>query len=185
MPSALFSDFSLSSIRLTNGQIILRPFRLDDVEAHLEGEDEEQVKWISGGKSTRMSVQEWIKRNEESWKTGGLIFNFAIEHAQEGKVIGMVEANTDTGIEGICPGDANISYGLYPEARGKGYATMAVNLLIPFLKQRGLRRAVIRVHPDNVSSLSVPLRCGFEKGRHLLRMRDGQTLQFFYAILNP
>ena len=57
----------------------------------------------------------------------------------------------------------NISYGIYPEARGKGYAVEAVKLLMQFLKKLGHKRTIIRVNPQNVASLSVPRKLGFEE----------------------
>ena len=136
---------------------------MEDAEKHLSGDDESQIKWLSGGKSTLESVQNWIRKNSESWQTGGHVFNFALWTA-EGNLVGMVEANTDdSSIEGLEKGDANISYSLYPDARGKGYVTRAVDLLLEFLRSRGIKRAVIRVHPENINSMGVPLRSGFKE----------------------
>lgn len=154
----------MQNIELTDGVIKLRPFRFEDAEAHLAGEDEEQVKWVSGGKSTLETVQKWIKENQEYWQASGTKFNFAIESNEENKLVGMVEANTDSSsIEGLQDGDANISYSLYPEARGKGYVTHAVALVADFLKEKGLKRAVIRVNPQNEASFNVPKRSGFQE----------------------
>lgn len=94
---------------------------LKDVEEHLAGEDEEQIKWLSGGKSTRETIRNWIQRNQEYWEKDGPIFPFAIVEEKTQTVIGMVEANTDDErVEGIQKGEATISYGLYPFARRKG-----------------------------------------------------------------
>ena len=147
--------------RLTDRTISLRPFKLEDAKEHISGEDAEQINWLSGGKSTLEGVQDWIKKNQQYWENDGPIFNFAIVNA-DNKLVGMIEANSSyEEIEGLQKGDVNISYGLYPSARGKGYASRAVDLMISFLRQKGFQRAVIRVDPNNKDSLKVPQRTGF------------------------
>ena len=147
---------------LTDGTILLRHFRLEDAENHLAGEDAEQVRWLSGGRGTLPGVLAWIEANQRHWQAGGPVFNFAIVHAHTGTLLGMVEANTDyLRIAGLHEGDANISYGLYPGARGHGYASRAVALVMDFLQSRGIRRAVIRVDPRNTPSVRVARRLGY------------------------
>jgi RimJ/RimL family protein N-acetyltransferase len=145
--------------QLTDGTILLRPFRPEDAKAHLAGEDIEQVRWLSGGRASMAGVLAWIHSSQLHWQAGGPVFNLAITNAHSGTLLGMVEANTDhRRIIGLREGDANISYGLYPAARSRGYATRAVVLVMEFLQSRGLRRAVIRVDPRNTTSSRVALR---------------------------
>jgi RimJ/RimL family protein N-acetyltransferase len=168
--------------QFTDGVISIRPFILEDAPEHLAGEDDEQVKWLSGGKGTLDGIQGWIARAQTYWRQDGPVFTFAIVDTT-GKLIGMVEANTDSArIQGIQPGDANISYGLYPFARRHGYATRAVNLVTEFIASKGVQRAVIRVHPDNARSLMVPERCGFAQQRTMLT-RGGDPLVVFVKQL--
>ncbi|HVT01400.1 MAG TPA: GNAT family N-acetyltransferase [Patescibacteria group bacterium] len=159
--------------------IKLRPFELEDAEEHLAGEDEEQIKWLSGGKGTIEGVRDWIKKNKEQWENNGHILNFAITDKQSGKLLGMIEANGHSQeLEGLEEGDVNISYGLYPFARGKGYATNAVNLILKFLKEKGFKRAIIKVNPNNKDSLKIPLRCGFVEGKTIIT-KDKEKLIIF------
>lgn len=154
--------------QFTDGVITIRPFELTDAAEHLAGEDDEQIKWLSGGKGTLAGIQDWIARAQRFWSDGGPVFTFAIVDASE-TVVGMVEANTDRAmIPDLQAGDANISYGLYPFARRQGYATRAVHLAMGFIASRGIQRAVIRVHPDNARSLLVPQRCGFTQERTIV-----------------
>src|SRR5262249_38372451 len=83
------------------------------------------------------------------------------ERAHRRALLGMVEANTDARIAGLHEGDANISYGLYPGARGHGYDSRAVAIVMNFLQSRGIRRAVIRVDPRNAPSARVARRLGY------------------------
>jgi hypothetical protein len=65
------NDGRSHGVELTDGMIRLSPLRLDDVDAHLAGEDTELVRWLSGGVSTRQSVQDYIRRSMEQWESGG------------------------------------------------------------------------------------------------------------------
>ena len=161
----------------TDGIIVLKPFKLKDAKLHLSGEDKEQQKWLSGGKSNLKSVEDWIKKNRKYWKNEGPIFNLAVWDKEI--LVGMVEANIDKEkIEGMKKGQANISYGIYPKYRGKGYAARVVNLFLKILKSKKVTYALIRVNPKNVKSLKIPIKCGFkESGK--IKTREGNTLKLF------
>jgi len=161
---------------LTDDEIVLRPFTVADVPAHLAGDDAEQAKWL-GGKSTEESARSWIQTNQEHWKTGEPIYNFAIRNAED-QLVGWVEANVDHEGLGLSEGDANISYAVYPHARGKGYVGKAITLLESFLAEKGIKRSVIRVSPENTASLAVPMRLGYDdKGDGV--SKDGDLLRTF------
>ncbi len=90
----------------------------------------------------------------------------------------MVEVNLDyEKIEGLQNGDVNISYAIYPTERRKSYATMAVNLIIDFLKEKQLVRVVLQISPDNKKSLKVPLSCGFQSP-YEIETKNGKMLVF-------
>jgi RimJ/RimL family protein N-acetyltransferase len=170
-------------VSLTDEVVVLRPFTLADVDAHLTGEDVEQVKWLSGGTSTRESVTAWILRNQKFWADNGPVFNFAVRDARTNDLMGMVEANQDReDIDGLFEGDANISYGLYPKYRGQGYVARALVLFERFLREQGVRRGVIRVEPENLASVAVPRRLGYDE-RNPIIARDGTTLLMFIKDL--
>ncbi len=61
------------------------------------------------------------------------------------------------------PGDAEISYWLGRNFRGRGLATQAVRLMVrdTLRSWPGLRRIVAYVHPENSASVSVLQRAGF------------------------
>jgi RimJ/RimL family protein N-acetyltransferase len=167
--------------RLTDGELVLKPFELGDAADHLAGDDDQQARWL-GGKSTEASVRGWILRNKEHWKNDGPVYNFSVRDAA-GRLIGMVEANTNyQALRGVDEGDANISYAIYPQARRKGYASRAVTLLETFLAGRGMRRSVIRVPPENMASLGVPRRLGYEDTGKITA-EDGEDVRVFVKDL--
>ena len=141
--------------------ILIKPFSIEDAGKQLRGEDDEIRKWLTEGQvSTLESVTNWI----QSWQDDGTVFPFAIWTIEDKTLVGMVEARTHwETIEGLEDGDANISYCLYPDYRGKGYVTRAIKLIQEFLILKRIKRAIIRISPDNVNSLKVPPRCGFQK----------------------
>jgi ribosomal-protein-alanine N-acetyltransferase len=74
---------------------------------------------------------------------------------------------------GLRPGEAEISYWLGRQFRGRGWATDAVKqtVMAAFHSHPGLCRVVAYVHPDNKGSAAVLKRVGFE--RFDVRPSDG------------
>ena len=174
-------DGERAQSNLGDGTVILRPFTLGDIESHLAGEDAELRRWLSGRTSTVDSVRRWILHAQEQWRDGGPAITFAICHGAD--VVGMVEANTDAAsLVGLAPGDANISYGLYPDHRGKGCAIRAVRLLERFLLDRGVTRAVIRANPGNIASVRVAEQLGYADCG-VVTGGDGQRLRLYVKAL--
>jgi RimJ/RimL family protein N-acetyltransferase len=143
--------------------VVLRHFRPEDALVHLRGEDEAITRWLSGGVSTEDSVSRWIQSNGDNWSSDGPRFAFAIQ-SLVGELMGVVEVNVDhSHFAGLEPGDANVSYGLYPQHRGKGFATSALRHARDFMISKDVKRAVIRVEPENVNSIRLAERCGYEQ----------------------
>ncbi|WP_234335416.1 MULTISPECIES: hypothetical protein [Streptomyces] len=61
----------MHEVKLPDGIITLSPLRLDDAEAHLAGEDEPLVRWLSGGPGTREGVDTNIRHCLEQWEMAG------------------------------------------------------------------------------------------------------------------
>ena len=141
--------------------VVLRHFRPDDASAHLKGEDKAISMWLSGGISTEDSVTRWIQSNEDNWASDGPRFAFAIQ-TPGGELVGMIEFNVDySHFAGLQPGDANVSYGLYPQYRGRGLATSALRNIREFMISKGVKRAIVRIEPENVNSARLAERCGY------------------------
>ncbi|MFF8377901.1 GNAT family N-acetyltransferase [Streptomyces sp. NPDC015661] len=148
---------------LSDGIITLSPLRLEDVDAHLKGEDELLVRWLNGGPGTREGVEAYFRHCREQWATAGPLRAFGIRAGDDKVLAGTVDLRF-TG-EGLAPGQVNVAYGLYPSWRGHGLATRAVLLASRYAAAEGAREAVIQVDPENPASAAVALRAGFTPGR--------------------
>jgi RimJ/RimL family protein N-acetyltransferase len=145
-------------LELTDGVIRLSPLCLEDVDPHLAGEDAELVRWLSGGISTRQSVEEYIRRCMEQWEAGGLVHAFGVRAGSD-ELVGTIEVQFDQPY--LQPGTVNISYGLHPAWRGRGIATRAVLLADAHAAAAGAVQAVLRIEPGNTASIAVAQRTGY------------------------
>jgi RimJ/RimL family protein N-acetyltransferase len=144
----------------SDGVVLIRPLAVSDAEVHFAGEDDELVRWLSGGRSTLESNRAFIADTLRMWRAGGPQFVFGIRWAATDEPAGTVDARTREDFLG--PGQVNVAYGLYPQWRGRGIATRAVGLMMDFLRTLpGVTEAVIRVDPANPRSAAVARRAGF------------------------
>lgn len=116
----------MHEVRLPDGIITLSPLRLDDVEAHLAGEDDLLVRWLNGGPGTREGIESYFRHCREQWNTAGPLRAFGIRMGADEVLAGTIDLRFEG--EGLAPGQANVAYGLYPLWRGLGLATRAVLL---------------------------------------------------------
>lgn len=142
---------------LSDGDISLSPLGPEDFEAHLAGEDAELIKWLSGGPATAEGLRDYLGRCEQWWAACGPFHNFGI---RVGSVLaGTADVQTDQSY--LVAGQENLSYGLYPEHRGRGIAVRAVKLACRYAAGLGLSEAIIRCEPENRRSAGVAERAGF------------------------
>ena len=146
---------------LTDGIITLRPPRFEDAADHLAGEDDEIAKWLSGGRSTLETVQSYIRSCEENWRGDGPRRAFGIFDNATNRLVGSIEANLAFPL--LEPGQASVSYGVFPAWRGTGIALRALRLMGAYLKSvGGLRQMVLRISNENAASLRVAEKSGFQ-----------------------
>jgi RimJ/RimL family protein N-acetyltransferase len=159
---------------LTDGAIFLRPLSAEDAAAHLAGEDSEMAKWVSGGRSTMGTVQEFIRTSQENWTRGGPRRALGVFACATRELIGFVEANLTL----LGPGQVNISYGIIPQCRGRGLALRAVELMEQYLRTATqARQIVLCIAPENAASLRVAARGGFAQDG-VFDGRNGRLLCF-------
>ncbi|MEV4800209.1 GNAT family N-acetyltransferase [Nonomuraea sp. NPDC049421] len=154
-------------LSLSDGVVTLSPLCLDDLDAHLAGEDEQLVRWLNGGPSNRADTEEYIRGCMELWATKGPHRAFGIHVAGHRDLVGTMDVRFGT--EELPDDQVNLAYGLYPQWRGRGLATRAVHLACRFAASEGAIRALIRAEPENAPSIAVARRSGF---RYVRRSQD-------------
>ena len=170
----------MHEVRLSDGFVTLSPLRLDDAEAHLAGEEEQLVRWLSGGPGTREGVEAYLRHCREQWDTIGPLRAFGIRVGTDEALAGTIDLRFAA--EGLSPGQVNVAYGLYPAWRGRGLATRAVLLVVRYAASDGAEEAVIRVEPENAASAAVARRAGFTPGRHT-HSADGTRFDWYIRDL--
>ena len=78
------------------------------------------------------------------------------------ELVGWVDYDRDDDHDWLQPGEVNVGYCLFPAARGKGYASRAVELLVGHLtRDTGYDVATLLIHSENTRSLALARRLGF------------------------
>ncbi len=140
-------------------QIELRPLGADDIESHNAGEDEQTVRWLTGGRGTVETTASHFATLADNLAAGRGKRGFGVW--LDGALAGYVDCDPGPA-DGLADGDVNISYAVHPWARGRGVAVAAVELTCGFIREHRIgRRAVIRVEPDNLASVRVAEKAGF------------------------
>ena len=143
---------------LTDGVVVLEPFRADDEDAHLAGEDEEQARrfgwWPK--RSGPEQFRAMLAADEEQWRLGGPRRRLAVRVG--GELVGGCEAHVRAATF------ATLSYWTFPPYRRRGYASRAARLLAEWvLAELGADRVEVHVEDDNVGSRAVARAAGFSR----------------------
>lgn len=143
---------------LTDGVVVLRPWRDEDIDPARLGHDEEIRHWFGFPEvvPSREIQAAAVERWRASYADNRSTVNFLVEH--EGRPAGWVEVR-DKG-----DGVGDLSWGLYAGFRGKGLATRAVALLINYaFNELKLARLEAQTDPANIPSLRVAQRNGMRR----------------------
>jgi RimJ/RimL family protein N-acetyltransferase len=149
---------------LTDGVVVLEPHTLDDVTAHLAGEDEEQARRFGWwpNRSTEATVRRAIESWIEEWRIGGPTRAFACR--VDGTLVGGCELR-------LHDDRSEASYYVFPDHRRRGYATRLLRLLVDWAPVRPVE---LHVEPDNLASLAVARNVGFRRVGELVE--DGRRM---------
>ena len=148
----------------------LRPLTHADISAHNAGEDSETIRWLTGARGTLESTRTQFELLAANAEAGKGKRGFGVWH--EGRLAGYVDFDPDVA-DGLDPDEVNISYAVHPWARGRGVAADAVLAVCEVLRSEGIgRRAGIRVEPDNLASVRVADKCGFQHRREVVSSTD-------------
>lgn len=148
---------------LEDDRIGLRPLAVSDADAHVAGCDEVIIERLGGGEpSSRRQVEAWLETNARAWAFGGDVVDLGVEDLGTGLLCGCV--GVQRGLDYLTKGQVNLTYALYPQWRGRGYATRAVRLAMQAAAaRRPVVEFVIRAAPDNPDSIAVAERAGFAR----------------------
>jgi RimJ/RimL family protein N-acetyltransferase/ADP-ribose pyrophosphatase YjhB (NUDIX family) len=143
---------------LTDGVVVLRPWRDEDIEPAIEGHDSEMARWF--GFAVVKPSYEQHQRAVEGWRRGYAegrsLVGFVVEH--DGEIVGSVEVR-DAGNR-----TGGLSWTLYAGHRGQGYASRAVRLLADYaIDALGMQRVEAQVDAANQASLRVATRAGLRR----------------------
>jgi [ribosomal protein S5]-alanine N-acetyltransferase len=82
------------------------------------------------------------------------------------------------------PEAVEFGYTIYPEWRGRGYATRAAVMLMDLAEERaGIRRFVLAVSPENDPSLAIVRKLGFVRTGEQMDEEDG--LEHIFELTRP
>jgi RimJ/RimL family protein N-acetyltransferase/ADP-ribose pyrophosphatase YjhB (NUDIX family) len=147
---------------LRDGDLLLRPWRVDDVATALLLHDEELSRWLGrssvvpSGEPLAEDAAEWVGLAHRSWTESRSRATFLVEY--EAAVAGSVE------LQLVSPGVGVLWWAVYEPYRRRGLASRAVRLLVDYaFTELGLSRVEAHVHAVNRPSLGVALRSGLRR----------------------
>lgn len=157
---------------LRDGDVVLRPWRDEDVDPARLQHDDEIGYWF--GFDTVIPTQEQQQAVVDRWRAqyadGRRLASFVVQ--REDTVVGTVQVH-------VQDGTGQLSWALYAAHRGRGTGTRALRLLVEYaFVELGLHRVEAYVAPEHRRSLRVASRAGLRR-EGLLRgreLRDGQHL---------
>lgn len=142
--------------RLTDGDVVLRPWGDDDLAAIAEASrDPEITRWTRVRENNTVEHVRAFRADQAPWILSGHYAAWVI--CTDGRPQGVIDLRLE--LEG---GRASIGYWLGAAARGGGVMTRAVRLVTAWgLRERSLARVEIRVATGNSASQRVAERAGF------------------------
>ena len=121
--------------------MVLRPWELVDADWYASARDEEILRWTSEPRNLEPAE---VRTAILKYRSEPGFVCLAITGAQTGELLGNLALGPKAGL------DAEISYWLAPDARGRGIATEAVKLLSDWAFAAGftcLQKNASRKHP--------------------------------------
>ncbi|MEZ6015085.1 MAG: GNAT family N-acetyltransferase [Planctomycetota bacterium] len=128
----------------------------------------------------RSECERWIEVTARNYATRGYGMA-AIVEAAKGSVIGFVGIVHPSGQP-----EPEIKYALLARARGRGFATEAVDGMLAYAAfALGYGRVIATIHPSNLASQRVMLKCGAQRLATLRDADGGHTELFVWRAEHP
>ena len=166
------------SIELTDGVVLLRPFRLEDVKPTFEAVSEsltELKPWMSLAHDgyQQQETEDYIRITRARWEENTL-FGFAITDANSGEMLGGCGLGEVHHVYHL----SNLGYWVRSSRHGRGIAGRAAKLIARFgFERAGIIRAEIVMAVPNERSRRVAEKIGAHyEGILLNRMVVGKTI---------
>lgn len=137
--------------------IVLTTYQMEDVAAHLAGEDEETARGFGWWpqRSTPASVVAAFREWAEDWAHDGPTRTFAVRDRRTRELRGGCQLRRHTS------GQWSVSYWTAVHSRRRGVATRALRLLVRFAHDQGISTVDCDVVEDNEASRRVAEAAGF------------------------
>jgi RimJ/RimL family protein N-acetyltransferase len=170
---------------LTDGSLVLRPWRLEDVPRVARiCSDPEISRWTRvPSPYTEEHARTWIEQTVRDWDSGQGEAAFAVTDTS-GEVVGAIGLRLlqeEYGVRG------SIGYWVAAEARGRGVATDALKLASRWgFRQLGLQRLELVTDPANEASQRVAEKAGFRREgllRSYLQLPNGRRDVVMFSLL--
>jgi RimJ/RimL family protein N-acetyltransferase len=150
--------------------VTVEPLRHEHAAAIVAAEDDETIRWLSGGRSTVVGTEAYVDRLAREAAAGAGKRAFAV--LVDGDCVGTIDYDPDVH-DGLDPGDVNIAYGIAPWMRGRGVTAIAVAQICDRIRSGGVgTRAAIRADVRNTASAKVAERAGFTFVREFVSTTD-------------
>jgi RimJ/RimL family protein N-acetyltransferase/8-oxo-dGTP pyrophosphatase MutT (NUDIX family) len=143
---------------LYDGELVLRPWTPDDLDAARLRGDQEIEHWFGfpPGVVLGEDLRQAIEQQQRGYSDSRRVVSFLVEH--KGQVAGTAEVRQRG------DGNGELSCVMFPDHRGQGLATRAVRLLIQYaFAELGLHRVVTHAEPHNRTSLGIAFSVGLRR----------------------
>jgi RimJ/RimL family protein N-acetyltransferase len=174
----------LARTELSDGVLVLRPWRLEDVARVTEICQDPEI-----SRATRVPspyreehARTWIEQTIRDWEDHQHAA-FAVTDGASAEVLGAIglRFHEDYALQG------SIGYWVAKEARGRGIATGALRLVSRWaLRELGLPRVQLVTDPQNVPSQRVAARAGFRREgllRSYMELHGGRRDCLMFSLL--
>ena len=160
-------DIPVATPRIETGRLVLRGHRIEDLQdcAEMWG-DRDVTRYIGGKPFSREEVWSKILRYAGHWSLLGFGY-WVIADRASGRFLGEAGfADFKRRIEPEFQGLPEIGWALAPAAQGAGIATEAVGAVLGWGDRHfAAGPTVCLIHPDNIGSIRVALKCGYREFR--------------------